>query len=84
MLNKYVCDNSQVQIGLVTQGHIPTIERMLEGGALWRDIGHAINWDPAIAAQHYAHYAFEQLKRLRRELETHGMLGVLAAEAPSQ
>ncbi|SAK99016.1 hypothetical protein AWB77_05920 [Caballeronia fortuita] len=73
MLNKYICENSQVQIGLVTQGHIPTIECMLEGGALWHDIGRAINWDPATAAQHYARYAFDQLRRLRSELETHGL-----------
>jgi hypothetical protein len=64
--SKYISENSQLLIGLVTQGHIPTVELMLEGGAMWQDIGRAINWDPATAAEHYANYAFAQLKRLRQ------------------
>ncbi|WP_061165019.1 hypothetical protein [Caballeronia temeraria] len=63
--NKFIPENSQVQIGLVTQGHIPMVERMLEGGALWQEIGRAINWDAATAAEQYATYAFAQLKHLR-------------------
>ncbi|WP_244828889.1 hypothetical protein [Caballeronia sp. TF1N1] len=69
--NKYLSENSQVRIGLVTQGHISTIECMLEGGAAWPDIGRAINWDPAAAAQDYAIYAFTQLRRLRQVAKDH-------------
>jgi len=46
-------DRVTVCFGLEAQGHIPTIEWMLQEGASWREISQAIGWDPEAAAQHY-------------------------------
>ena len=45
--------NAEVRLGLVQQGHIRTIERMLGDGCLWNEIGEEINWEPETARQHY-------------------------------
>jgi hypothetical protein len=39
--------------GLEAQGHIPTVETMLDGGSDWKSIGKAIGWDGDTAAQYY-------------------------------
>lgn len=48
-------NNIPVQVGLRAQGHIPTVERMLAEGKSWDEIGAAINWDGATAAEWYAY-----------------------------
>jgi len=42
-----------LKFGLVQQGHVPTIERMLSEGADWVAIGKAIGWCPKTAEQHW-------------------------------
>jgi len=52
----------KVQFGLEQQGHIPTIEKMLNefGSArseyIWQRIGQAIGWDYKTAAFYYVEY----------------------------
>lgn len=41
----------QIKFGLRAQGHIPTIQRMLEEGHSWQAIGEAIHWDPDTARE---------------------------------
>lgn len=48
--------NAPVLFGLVAQGHIPTIERMLADGRDWDYIGGAIGWMPETAKEHYERY----------------------------
>ena len=48
--------NARVLFGLVQQGHIPTIERMLKQGASWDKIGEEIGWLPEAAEEHYGWY----------------------------
>lgn len=42
-----------VVFGLVNQGHVPTIERLLAEGKNWDEIGSAIGWCPSTAREHY-------------------------------
>ncbi len=42
--------------GLVAQGHIPTIEKMLADGKDWTAIGVAIGWCGNTAKEHYERY----------------------------
>ena len=44
---------AKVTFGLVAQGHIPTVERMLGEGQSWDDIGAAIGWCPKTAEEHW-------------------------------
>lgn len=48
--------NLPVHFGLVAQGHIPTIERMLAEGRTWSEIGAVIGWMPETAEKHYGWY----------------------------
>jgi hypothetical protein len=64
----------RVAFGLRNQGHIPTIEKMLEEGKTWEEIGRAIRWDPFTAQQHYTWY-------LEDEWE---IASKAAGESPSQ
>jgi len=41
-----------VKFGLVAQGHVPTVSRMLMDGRSWEDIGAAIGWCPDTVRQH--------------------------------
>lgn len=43
--------------GLKAQGHIPTIERLLDEGVNWEEIGRAIGWCPRTAREHYERHA---------------------------
>lgn len=45
--------DAKVVFGLEAQGHLPTIQRMLDEGSSWDAIGRAINWDPATAKKHW-------------------------------
>jgi hypothetical protein len=46
--------NCKVLIGLVQQGHMDTVEKMLAEGKTWEDIGKAINWHgPAVCKMYY-------------------------------
>jgi hypothetical protein len=51
---------SRVLFGLTQQGHIPRIERMLEEGATWEQIGEEIGWCPETAKEHYRWYIEQQ------------------------
>lgn len=42
--------------GLEAQGHIQTVETMLDNGSDWKAIGNAIGWDGATAEQYYQRY----------------------------
>jgi hypothetical protein len=55
-------DNAPVVFGLIAQGHIPTIEKMLTQSKTWKEIGDAIGWDGGTAEQHYQWYAESRLK----------------------
>jgi hypothetical protein len=48
--------NAPVRIGLVAQGHIPTIEKMLAKNKSWAEIGAAIHWEPNTAKEWYQAY----------------------------
>ena len=48
--------SQKVKFGLFAQGHIPTIEKMLEKGNTWEEIGNAINWHGPTAKEHYEWY----------------------------
>jgi hypothetical protein len=54
--------NAPFLFGVKLQGHIPTIERMLEEGATWEQIGEEIGWCPETAKEHYIWYIKEQEK----------------------
>lgn len=43
--------NAPIAFGLKSQGHIPTIERML--AEAWDKIGNEIGWMPSTAREHY-------------------------------
>lgn len=45
--------NAPVVFGLEAQGHIPTIERMLDEQKTWDEIGKEIGWCPRTAMEHY-------------------------------
>lgn len=45
-----------VAFGLVQQGHIQTIEQMLQNNSSWAEIGKQIGWCPKTAEQHYTTY----------------------------
>lgn len=49
-----------IVFGLVAQGHIPTIEKMLAGGATWEEIGNKIGWCHKTAKEHYDRYLQKQ------------------------
>lgn len=44
------------RVGLVSQGHVPTIERMLADGKSWVEIGAVIGWCPRTAEDHWRTY----------------------------
>lgn len=48
--------NAPVVFGLLRQGHIPTIEKMIKDGATWEEIGKEIGWCPETAKEHYGWY----------------------------
>ena len=49
-------ENAPVVFGLVAQGHIPTIERLIDEGKQWDEIGSAIGWCPITAREHFERY----------------------------
>jgi len=51
-----ILDSQPIRFGLVAQGHIPTVERMLAEDASWDDIGKEIGWCPKTAEKHYGWY----------------------------
>lgn len=56
--------NKKVVFGLVAQGHIPTIEKMLaEGNNNWYAIGRAIGWDGQTAERHYRNYLLYRMTK---------------------
>ncbi len=62
-----------IAVGLQQQGHIPTIEKILdEMGSTtlaWERIGKEINWVPQAACRDYVDYLREQIKKIQ-SLET--------------
>jgi hypothetical protein len=48
--------NAPVLFGLVQQGHIQTIERMVKEGTSWDEIGKEIGWDTETVKEHYGWY----------------------------
>ncbi len=56
----------KIKFGLEQQGHIPTIERMLDATGsneyTWKKIGEEINWCPNTAAYYYIKYLREHAK----------------------
>ena len=53
--------DTPVLFGLKQQGHLPTIERMIEDGATWEEIGKEIGWCPETAKEHYGwHIEYKQ------------------------
>lgn len=56
--------------GLVQQGHIPTIERMLSEGREWHEIGKEIGWNPNTAKMHYGWHIADKLNPLNGSYRT--------------
>lgn len=52
--------NTNICFGLVAQGKIETIERLLLKGKNWSEIGKEIGWCPATAREHYERYLQSQ------------------------
>lgn len=63
-INKFIekLGDTKICVGLEQQGHIPTIEKMLENDATWDEIGKKINWCAETAKTHYQWYVEEQRK----------------------
>jgi hypothetical protein len=51
-----IFNNSKFVFGLVNQGHIPTIEKMLKESKTWDEIGKQIGWCPNTAKEYYEKY----------------------------
>lgn len=49
-------ENARVLFGLEAQGHIPTIQKMLEEGKDWNEIAKVIGWCQISAREHYERY----------------------------
>lgn len=56
---------ASVQIGLKAQGHIPTVEGMLDDYKSWDEIGKAIGWNPEAAKDWYIAYLRRELAEVR-------------------
>lgn len=52
--------DTPIVFGLRAQGHLPTIERMLEEGRTWEEIGQEIGWCSKTAERHYGWIKNEQ------------------------
>lgn len=48
--------NAKVSFGLVNQGHIPKIEKLLAEGNNWQFIAKEIGWDAPTAREYYESY----------------------------
>ncbi len=46
----------KIAFGLIKQGHVPTVGKMLAEGKSWEEIGKAIGWCPKTAKQHWLRY----------------------------
>lgn len=51
--------------GLEAQGHIPTIEEMLDHGSGWDDIARSIGWEPDTARRHYHAYLQKRAEAIK-------------------
>lgn len=58
--------------GLAAQGHLPTIERMIDENKSWDDIGQAIGWCPKTAQRHYLQYLRQQQTKVQDGLDKAG------------
>lgn len=63
--------NAPVKFGLVAQGHVPTIDRMIAEGKDWPEIGAAIGWEPDTAMRHYLKLC-EKPYRIAKAIESTG------------
>jgi FMN phosphatase YigB (HAD superfamily) len=68
-LFKEFFENVQVNIGLEQQGHIPTVEKMLEDGMSWDEIGKAIGWHGPTANQWYIAHLRAQAQKDKAKIE---------------
>ncbi len=73
---KELCDllsesGATLKFGLRAQGHIPTIERMLDDGASWDAIGKAIGWHPPTAKLWYERELQRSLDEKRKAQNEH-------------
>ena len=55
-MKKLFPPNTKILFGLKAQGHIPTIEHMLNKNCSWDEIGKEINWIGSTAKKHYQEY----------------------------
>ena len=72
-----------VCIGLRAQGHLPTIEKMLERGAAWDEIGKEIGWDGDTAKEWYEYEQGSKQKQLGKhnmEMKEEDKLPVVTQE----
>lgn len=51
--------------GLKAQGHIPTIEKMLDQGSGWNDIARSIGWETETAKRHYHAYLNKRAEAIK-------------------
>lgn len=53
---------TKILFGLEAQGHIPTIEHMLNKDCSWDEIGKEINWIGDTVKEHYKEYLSRKIK----------------------
>jgi len=67
LVDKMEEKNLKIAFGLEQQGHIPTIERILEecgcNEYAWQKIGKEINWCPKTASYYYIKYLRNKLSQ---------------------
>ena len=61
--------NMKIAFGLEAQGHIPTIDKMLDGTNDWDTIAKEIGWVTETAMRCYILYLREQIKSLTSALD---------------
>lgn len=45
--------NAPIAFGLRAQGHLPIVNKMVDDGKTWQEIGQKIGWDPDTARRYY-------------------------------
>lgn len=63
-------ENVQIKFGLEQQGHISTIEKIIDelgfiNEHTWEEIGKEIGWCPQTACYHYMRYLRKELNELK-------------------
>ena len=80
---KILLNNTPVLFGLEAQGHIPTVEHMLNKDCSWDEIGKEINWIGDAVKEDYKEYLSRKSKtgtKILTELQIHDKIVELENE----